>query len=59
MSRFVRYGVQVVRLASLAVALDTYPHVTAELQEAAARSFDEAFPVSYNGLAKESWLAIR
>ena len=46
------------RLRPFQVTLDTYSHVTARLQEAAARSFDQAFPVSYNGLARESWLAI-
>ena len=62
MLRFVSYGVQGThpkivqeRLghSSIAITLDTYSHVTAGLQEAAAKSFDEAFPVSYNGLARE------
>jgi integrase len=39
--------------STIAITLDTYSHVTAGLQEAAARSFDEAFPVGYNGLARE------
>lgn len=40
--------------SSIAVTLDTYSHVTAGLQEAAARSFDQAFPVSYNDNANKT-----
>lgn len=40
--------------SSIAVTLDTYSHVTAGLQEAAARTFDEAFLPSYNDTANKS-----
>lgn len=44
--------------SSIAITLDTYSHVTAGLQEAAARSFDEAFSLRYNdtttGAAREA-----
>jgi len=40
--------------SSIAITLDTYSHVTAGLQEAAARSFDQAFPLSYNDSANKA-----
>ena len=67
MLRFVSYAVQGIHpnivqehLGHSSIAITPYPysHVTARLQEAAAKSFDQAFPISYNGLARESWLAI-
>jgi integrase len=36
--------------SSIAITLDTYSHVTPGLQQAAAKSFDEAFTKSYNGV---------
>jgi len=39
--------------SSIAITLDTYSHLSPGLQEAAAKRFDEAFPASYNELAKE------
>jgi integrase len=39
--------------STIAITLDTYSHVTSEFQEAAARRFDEAFNVRYNGVAKD------
>lgn len=38
--------------SSIAITLDTYSHVSPGLQQAAAKSFDESFTVSYNGLAR-------
>jgi site-specific recombinase XerD len=40
--------------SSISVTLDTYSHVAPGLQEAAARSFDEAFPLSYNDTANKA-----
>jgi integrase len=39
--------------ASIQVTLDTYSHVAPGLQDTAARRFDEAFKVKYNGHANE------
>lgn len=36
--------------SSIAITTDTYSHVTPGLQQAAAKSFDEAFSKSYNGV---------
>jgi integrase len=40
--------------STIAITLDMYSHVAPGLQETAARRFDEAFDVRYNGMAKES-----
>ena len=40
--------------SNIAITLDTYSHVTAGLQEAAAKSFDQAFLLSYNDTANKS-----
>ena len=39
--------------SSIQITLDTYSHVTPGMQEAAAKSFDEAFTKSYNDKVKE------
>jgi len=40
--------------SSIAITLDTYSHVAAGLQEAAAKRFDEAFTTRYNESADKT-----
>jgi integrase len=40
--------------ASISVTLDTYSHVAPGLQQAAAKSFDEAFTNQYTSIKNEA-----